>query len=62
MLRVMREELIVELKAAQEIDVAHEKQLLNYLKATTFELMMQVIGSLAQEVASQANLRGRPRC
>ena len=30
--------VIVELKAAQKIDVAHEKQLLNYLKATTLEV------------------------
>ena len=30
--------VIVEFKAAQKIDAAHEKQLLNYLKATTLEV------------------------
>ena len=30
--------VIVELKAAHKIEVAHEKQLLNYLKATTLEV------------------------
>lgn len=30
--------MIVEFKAAQKIDVAHERQILNYLKATSLEV------------------------
>jgi GxxExxY protein len=32
--------VIVELKVAQNIDIAHEKQIMNYLKATDLEVGM----------------------
>ncbi|HWY67101.1 MAG TPA: GxxExxY protein [Terriglobales bacterium] len=35
---VVESSVIIEMKAVQKLDISHEKQLLNYLRATNFEV------------------------